>query len=745
MLTALSYRKRPLAIGIIIVAFFIWWQFAAPDPLQTPLKRLEALAYDLRLNLSLPPPTVDNRIVIIDIDEKSLQEIGHWPWPRHIIAQLVDNLTAQGVAVIGFDIVFPEAERNSAENIIEALRQEPATDEQRALIQALQQRLDRFDNNLRFADALRERDIVLGYVYDFREGTPVGLLPAPPPIRNLDAARQALTATATNFTANIPSLQQATPYGGFFSLLTDSDGIIRRAPMLARIGDHIYPSLSTEILRVFQLVDEIEVHTALIGERPVIEGITIGQLTIPTDSAARAIVPYRGGWGSFPYISATDVLNSRATDAQLEGAIALIGTTAHGLFDLRSTPVQSIYPGVEVHANLIAGALDQRFASRPEWAKGVEFIATLTLGLLIALLQPFLTPLRLILGSLFLALALIGFNFLVWQHLHFILDMALPLLMLFTVSTFNLAYGFLHEARARRELKGIFGQYIPPQLVQEMSDHPEASYGFEGESREMTVMFSDIRNFTAISESLNAGQLKQLLNRFFSPMTRIIFEQHGTIDKYVGDMIMAFWGAPLHNEQHARHAVQAGLEMLRQTVRLDQQFRQEGLPALHIGIGINSGPMNVGDMGSEYRRAYTVLGDAVNQGSRLEELTKFYGVSMLIGEPTYLQLHDAIPCREIDRVRVKGKHEAVRLYEPLDLEQPAGKSAQQQLEEYTLALHAYRRMAWQEAHSIFCRLEGRDSHPLYQLYAQRCAHYREHPPASNWDGIYQHQQKSGGK
>ncbi|MCW8919590.1 MAG: adenylate/guanylate cyclase domain-containing protein [Gammaproteobacteria bacterium] len=744
MLAALSSRKRPLAIGGAIVAFFIWWQFAAPDTLRVPLKRLEALAYDLRLNLSLPEPTVDRRIVIIDIDEKSLQEVGHWPWPRHIIAQLVDRLAAQGVAIIGFDIVFPEAERNSAENIIEVLRREPATEEQRTLIRSLQQRLDRFDNNLRFADALRGRDVVLGYVYDFREDTPVGLLPAPPPIKNLDAARQALTNTATNFTANIPSLQQATPYGGFFSLLTDRDGIIRRAPMLARIGDHIYPSLSVEILRLFQLVDEIEVHTALIGERQVIEGITIGQLTIPTDSAARAVVPYRGGWGSFSYISATDVLNARADNERLEGAIALIGTTAHGLFDLRSTPVQSIYPGVEVHANLIAGALDQRFASRPEWANGVEFIATLALGLLIALLQPLLTPLRLILGSLFLSFALITFNFLIWQQMHFILEMALPLLMLFTVSTFNLAYGFLHEARARRELKGMFGQYIPPQLVQEMSDHPEASYGFEGELREMTVMFSDIRNFTAISETLPAGQLKQLLNRFFSPMTRIIFEQHGTIDKYVGDMIMAFWGAPMHNEQHARHAVQAGLEMLRQAVQLDQQFQQEGLPALHIGIGINSGPMNVGDMGSEYRRAYTVLGDAVNQGSRLEALTKFYGVSMLIGEATYLQLQGAIPCREIDRVRVKGKREAVRIYEPLDLEQPAGKVAYQQLEEYALALQAYRRMAWQEAHTIFCRLEGRASHPLYQLYAQRCAHYRDHPPASDWDGVYQHRQKGGG-
>jgi adenylate cyclase len=431
--------------------------------------------------------------------------------------------------------------------------------------------------------------------------------------------------------------------------------------------------------------------------------------------------------------------------SRLAGTIALIGTTAHGLFDLRSTPVQSTYPGVEVHANLIAGALDQRFASRPEWAEGVEFIAILALGFLVALIQPFLSAMRLIIGNLLLSLSLIGLNFLVWQQSHFILAIALPLLMIITVSTFNLAYGFLHEARARRELKGMFGQYVPPQLVQEMSDNPDASYGFEGESREMTVMFSDIRSFTTISESLDASQLKQLLNRFFSPMTRIIFEQRGTIDKYVGDMIMAFWGAPLRNEHHALHAVQAGLEMLHETEKLHRQFSEEGLPAVHIGIGINTGTMNVGDMGSEYRRAYTVLGDAVNQGSRLEALTKFYGVSLLIGEQTHAQLNGAIPCREVDLVRVKGKQEAVRIYEPLDLKQPPGVTVLQQLEQYTQALQAYRQMAWDKAELIFTQLDTSESHPLYQLYIQRCIQYRNTPPSCDWDGVYQHQQKSGGE
>jgi adenylate cyclase len=734
-------------MGVIIATIFLWWQFASPPALQAPLERLEALAYDLRLNLTRSKQDVDPRIVIIDIDEKSLEAIGQWPWPRDRIATLVDKIFSQGAVVVGFDVVFPEAERNSAESIIGVLQQDEtdASPRHQEVIDFLHQRTARFDNNLRLAAALTDRDVVLGYIYDYREGQPVGLIPEPPVFTNHETALQVFSASATNYTANLPILQQATPFAGFFSLMPDRDGIIRRAPLVTRIGNNIYPSLSLEMLRVFKLADEIEIHTAVIDNRPVIEKISIDKLMIPTDRQGNAIIPYRGGRGSFPYIPAAEVMTSPIANKLLDGAIVIIGTTAHGLFDLRTTPIESVYPGVEVHANLIAGALDQRFPSEPAWGEGVDFLTTLIAGLLLSVLLPFLSPLRMVLGSVLTAVLLVGFNFWIWQQSLFILALALPFLMIIAISGANLAYGFLHEAYSRRELKNRFGQYVPPELVDKMNENPDASYGFEGEAREMTVMFCDIRNFTTISESLDASQLKQMLNRFFSPMTRIIFDHHGTIDKYVGDMIMAFWGAPLQDEAHAQHAVEAALAMLKMAEHLDHKFSTEdGLPQLRVGIGINTGIMNVGDMGSEYRRAYTVLGDAVNQGSRLEAITKFYGVSLLIGEQTHEQLSDHILCREVDLVRVKGKHEPVRVFEPLGHADQIDDTVKLEVERFHRAIHDYRQQSWHEAENALRLLQHQNPHPLYPLYLKRIAQFRENPPPAGWDGVFQHRQKGGG-
>jgi adenylate cyclase len=749
VVTALRQRSRPLLMGVMITSVFLWWQFASPPSLQAPLERLEALAYDLRLNLTLATRGIDPRVVIVDINEKSLEEMGQWPWPRDRIATLVDKLFAQGAVVVGFDIVFPEAERNSAQNIIGVLQQQDggtSSAQRQEIVDFLQQQMERFDNNRRLAEAFSDRDVVLGYVYDYRDGAPVGLLPEPPLFTNRALALQALPVAATNYTANLPLLQRATPFAGFFSLLPDRDGIIRRAPLLARIGDNIYPSLSVEILRAFYLADEININTALINDQPVIESISIDKITIPTDRQGNAIVPYRGGWGSFPYIGAADVLTSTVADKRLDGAIVLLGTTAHGLFDLRTTPIESIYPGVEVHANLIAGALDQRFPSKPAWAEGADFLTISLAGLLLSLLLPFLSPLRMVLASFVTASALVGFNFWIWQQSLFILSLALPFLMILTISVANLAYGFLHEAYGRRELKNRFGQYVPPELVDRMNDNPDAAYGFDGEAREMTVLFCDIRNFTTISESMDAAALKQMLNRFFSPMTRIIFDHHGTIDKYVGDMIMAFWGAPLRDEEHALHAVEAALAMLQMVDQLNRQRpAEEGLPQLRVGIGINSGVMNVGDMGSEYRRAYTVLGDAVNQGSRLEALTKFYGVTLLIGEQTQQQIASQILCREVDRVQVKGKREAVQIFEPLGHGAQIDESVKEELSHYHQALDDYRQQSWDSAEQTLQRLQQQKPHPLYQLYLERIARFRERPPAKGWGGVYQHTQKEGGE
>ncbi|MDH3354906.1 MAG: adenylate/guanylate cyclase domain-containing protein, partial [Chromatiales bacterium] len=586
----------------------------------------------------------------------------------------------------------------------------------------------------------------LGFVLDYRKGEPIGQLPEPPEIINHQKALDALkSSAATNYTANIASLQRATPFAGFFSLQPDIDGVIRHAPMLTRIGNQIYPSLSLEILRVFNLVDEIEVITSTISHETVIEEIRIGESVIPTDKDARATIPFRGGWGSFPYISAVDILRGAPLQYSLEGTIVLIGTTAHGLFDLRSTPTEAIYPGVEVHANLISGALDQSYPYRPAWGDAVNFLIVLFLGALIAFVLPSLTPFRMFINSVIGIFTITLFNFWLWQETQFIIDLALPILMIFSISLFNISYGFLYESNSRNRLKGMFGQYVPPELVKEMSDNPESSYGFEGESREMSVMFCDIRSFTSISEKLSAEELKNLLNQFFTPMTHIIFEHRGTIDKYVGDMIMAFWGAPLNDEQHAVHSVEAALAMLEKCSQLDKTLSKKfNTQSINIGLGINTGKMNVGDMGSIYRRSYTVLGDAVNLGSRFEALTKYYGVSLLIGEETRRQLGDRYLCREIDKVMVKGKQEPISIFEPKILMKDASKTTLEIEERYSYCRKLFLERRWNDAKEAFTNLKATEKSTICNRYLERIELYQTSPPDDGWEGVFQHKEKSGG-
>jgi adenylate cyclase len=337
------------------------------------------------------------------------------------------------------------------------------------------------------------------------------------------------------------------------------------------------------------------------------------------------------------------------------------------------------------------------------------------------------------------------FNFWLWQEMQFIIDLALPVMMILLISLFNISYGFFYETNSKNRLKGMFGQYVPPELVKEMSENPESSYGFEGELREMSVMFCDIRSFTSISEKLSAEDLKTMLNQFFTPMTQIIFEHRGTIDKYVGDMIMAFWGAPLTDDHHATHSVEAALAMLAKCHQLDDVLsKQFNTQSIKIGVGINTGKMNVGDMGSIYRRSYTVLGDAVNMGSRFEALTKYYGVSLLIGEETYNQLGEQYLCREIDKVMVKGKHEPISIYNPVKLRSSATTVDFELEQKYSYCRQLYLDRRWDEAEQAFLQLKEVEQSTICDRYLERIAKYRASPPESDWVGVFQHQDKSGG-
>ncbi|HKJ88413.1 MAG TPA: adenylate/guanylate cyclase domain-containing protein, partial [Gammaproteobacteria bacterium] len=361
---------------------------------------------------------------------------------------------------------------------------------------------------------------------------------------------------------------------------------------------------------------------------------------------------------------------------------------------LHATPVQSVYPGVEVQASVLRGLLNRSFPRSPPWASGANFAFMLGVGLLLAVVLPFLRPLALTALTGVLALALVTGNLALWSQWHRVVPVALPLGLVLGLGALNLAYGFLFAGRGRRRLQEAFGQHVPPELVDEMTRTPGVADSMEGERRDMTVLFADIRDFSAIAEQLTAAELRDLLNRFFTHMTRIIFEHRGTVDKYVGDMVMAFWGAPLEDPEHARHGVRAALAMQEEAQRLRFQFQKEGLPDVEIGVGLNSGPMNVGNMGSEFRRSYTVIGDAVNLGARLEGLTNFYGADIVVSDVTREGLEEEILFRRLDRVQVRSREEPLTIFEPLCLREEASGELLAEVERLEEALTAFWRREW---------------------------------------------------
>ncbi|MDX1696542.1 MAG: adenylate/guanylate cyclase domain-containing protein, partial [Ketobacteraceae bacterium] len=709
---------------------------------QWMLQRIDFLSFDLRYQLINPVRDAkQHAIVIIDIDELSLKEQGRWPWSREKMAQLVRALYESGVTMVGMDVVFAEPEINPVALVEKALTHQEIGSS--ALQEWLRKTHDQFAFDQHFAEALGS-DTVLGYFLYQQTGSESGVLPEPILTLDPERASRLVLVSMQGHSANIPVLQNHALSAGYLTIIPDPDGVVRRAPMVLRYGNKVYSSLALEMARQFLFVDEVRLVTAMQYEAEVMERIELDSFSIPTNALGQALVPFLGKARSFPYFSATDVLNGRTDTEQLAGTIALVGTSAWGLGDLKAMPLSAEYPGVEVHANLLNGILNSQgdsrvFPHRPDLARQITALALFATGLLLCVILPRLNPSALIVASFFLLAAIVGTNFFLWKYYLLDYPLAPHLLLTTTLTLYLFADGFLRENLQRLRIKKMFGQYVPPAHVDEMVGQ-EGNYGFEGESKELTVLFSDIRNFTNISETLNASDLKRMLNRYFTPITKIIFDHDGTIDKYVGDMVMAFWGAPLEDPGHASKAVQAALDMLAATERLKPEFRAAGLPEINIGIGINTGLMNVGDMGSEYRRAYTVLGDAVNLGSRLEGVTKFYGVRLLVSETTQAQATE-FQYRLIDRIRVKGKSEPITVYEPLCRMDDCPSELAEEVARFHMALFNYYYQRWDKAVEIIEALHRLRPQPIYSLYLERIAMLRKELPGENWDGVFTHTSK----
>jgi adenylate cyclase len=736
-----NFRQKlvPTLLGLVITIAATALPESSRPFAQKMIERLEGVAYDLRLNQSLPEQVApDPRIVIVTVDEKSLAEIGHWPWSRDKVARLTDTIFESNALVVGFDIMFAEPQANTAARLLSTIDATPA--DKKRLAATLIPYADQFDYDRILADSFRDRDVVLGYTFH-SEMTP-GRRPLPAPLLGRDNVDWNIGTIRTMpaYTTSTPLLQEAALGNAFVTTLPDSDGILRRTPMLMRYGGKLYGGLALEMARLYFLLDDITINTGAIGDLALPESISMGSVTIPIDATGQALIPYRGPSPAFPYVSASDVLNGNFDPAVFDNRLVLVGATALGLGDIVASPVQNIYPGVEVHASLLSGILDESFAAQPPWAAGANIFLTLVVGGVLALLMPWLAAIPLLMVGLLSVSGLVVANFWYWQQHHLVLTLALPVTLFFFLTLINLTWGFLSESRQRGRLHDMFGHYVPPQLVDTMMQKPEA-FNSEGESRTMTVLFADIRSFTTISESLHPNDLKKLLNQFFGHMTKIIFDNHGTIDKYVGDMIMAFWGAPVPDDRHALHATLAAMQMLAKVKEIKPQMQAQGLPEINIGIGLNTGTMNVGDMGSEYRRAYTVLGDAVNLASRLEGLTKFYGAGLVIGEETYDQIKDMVLCRKLDRVRVKGKSTGIEVFQPLALHEASSPQQKTAMEAHHAALDCYWNQQWDDAQQRFQDLH--QAHPddaIYTLYLERIEQLRG-KDLGNWDGVYERRSK----
>jgi len=711
------------------------------------IDRVESYLYDARVQLTMPN-TVDERIVIVEIDEASLAVLGQWPWSRETLAGIVDALFDEYlIHILGFDVYYVEEEETSGKRVLNDLAATALGDlpEFQAEYRRLQMTLDR---DTQFAESFIARDVVPGFIFksSLTADEPEAIGELPPPLIRGDAITGWTVpfVDAKGYLGNLSVLQQNAETGGFVDTpLIDPDGVFRRMPLVQRYRGDLYPTLSLAIARL------------ALGSPPVsfvfatsdpgqysglnLEAFRLGEHDIAVDEKAAVYIPFRGRQGSFNYVSARSVLDGTAPRDILEGKIVLFGATAVGLHDLRPTPVGARYAGVEAHANLIAGLLDGTIKQQPPYSAGLELFVLVVLGLLTGLVLPglgALAGLLMVLGIV--AVALAG-NLWMWSYLGLVVPLAATLTYALLVGLLQINYGYFIESRSKRQLSKVFGQYVPLEIVEEL-EGGGAELSLEGESRDMSVLFSDVRGFTSISEKLDPKELTQLMNEFLTPVTKVIHEHRGTIDKYMGDCVMAFWGAPLEDADHAQNAVLAGLALIQKTTDLSEPFKARGWPPIAVGVGVSSGEMNVGNMGSEFRMAYTVMGDTVNLGSRLEGLTKHYGVQMIVSERTMRKVPD-MAFRELDLVRVKGKLEPVAIFEPLGLAEGLDEPAREAVARFSEILKHYRAQDWDAAERLLVLAAAEKDELLYNTYLGRIELFRKDPPPPAWDGVFEHLSK----
>ncbi|TWX53681.1 CHASE2 domain-containing protein [Colwellia hornerae] len=704
-------------------------QFFSPILIEQTVQRLDGLVYDLKIKLFSPQSTNITNIQIVDIDETSLAQIGRMPWSREKFTTLTEKLTQQGALVIAFDILYSEPQEIPTTEIVGVLPQLSDKDKARLT--------EHFDDDGLFVQAMKSNDVVLANLFHHHKNIQRGGF-VNNVIEQSENFHDTNIISFTGYTNPITRFSAVAAGQGFMNAITDFDGIVRRTPLVIEFEKKLYPSLALETFRVYSLVDEIKMQWSQQFNNAHIEGIKVGKLIIPTDDSAQILIPYQGKRNHYRYTSAADLLNGKINDNRFQQAVVFVGTSAIGLADLQTTPVGVNYPGVEIHATVFDALMaPTALPYRPDWWQGAIFIHLLLFALLSLLIYPNKSALFSSIFTLVLIISTISVNLYLWQNYHIDLPIVVLLLQVFVLAVYYIGYGFFNEANRRKVIKTMFAQYVPDAHIDKLLSSA-TNINLAGERKDLTVMFCDIRNFTAISENMSANELKYWLNSIFSPLTDEILKHDGTIDKYVGDMIMAFWGAPIDDEQHSHKSIKTAFAMLSAVDKLNTIFNQQGKPKVSIGIGINTGEMNVGDMGSDFRRSYTVIGDAVNLASRLEALTKFYCVKILVSEFTQQQAN-AEHYLLVDKVNVVGKEQAILIYTPLEHGLTSKDGA---FQHFSAAQGQYFNKQFELAEQTLQSINSDFAYyALVSIYLSRIKAFKLTPPSENWNGCYQHSQK----
>ena len=733
----------PLLFALGHASGFLPWNLAL---------RLDNIIYDARLRLTMPQ-TFDDRIVIVDIDEKSLSAIGRWPWSRNKLSDITTELfERQKIKTLGFDMVFAEPDNSSGLATLNllgrtTLRSDAGFQAQLPLLNKTQ------DYDALFAESLEKHNVVLGYYFTSdRQKHTSGKLPTP--VLN-EAALQGHSSHITHwdgYGASIDAITLAASAAGLFNAIADADGIVRATPLLASFENQYYESFALALFRVYQGLPQSSVKFQNDRAISAMQISLNGKVqSIHVDEKLSVLIPYRGfggaAGGTYRYVSAIDVLSKKLSENELKDKIVLIGSTAPGLQDLRTTPVGEAYPGVETHANILSSMLDGNSVFRPDYALGYELLMLLIVGVLLAFVLPSLSVASAMAFGMGVLLSTMVLNTSLFLSNGLVLPLAATLLTGFAVYTLSMSADHLLRSRAMLALKKLFGSYVPPHLVEQMEEHYD-NYAMQAKNVEMTVLFCDMRGFSQIAEKLLPSDVQAMLNRVFTQLSRVILRHGGTIDKYMGDCVMAFWGAPAQTSNHAHQAVLAALDMVDALAEINQVQHRLGLPDVQVGIGINTGMMCVGDMGSDIRRSYTAVGDAVNLAARLQELSKTYSVIILVSASTMSQA-SAFVWQEVDKVRVHGKTQVLSIYTPLshsgllksskDIQRQSDGVSQKyekvELEKWQLALQAYRLQQWDVSNQYLQELIAiNPSNMMYAFYLRRIALLRLQSLDSSWDG-----------